>query len=236
VNLGHGSGGSNDSLDSTLSFGSVAPIRVLLADDQSLFREGLRALLKTRPELQVVGEAANGREAVERAVALRPDVVLMDLDMPVLDGVAATRQLREQGAASKVIALTTFLDDEHVFEALRAGAVGYLLKDAAVDSLVDAIVHAASGQAVLAPQVTAKVVSEFARLARPAPHPWKDALSERELQVLQELSRGSSNKDIAVALSLSEGTVKNHVTRILEKLGVTDRVQAALKARESGLV
>jgi DNA-binding NarL/FixJ family response regulator len=219
-----------------LGFSSaVPPIRVLIADDQTLFREGLRALLSTEATVEVVGEASNGKEAVERAAALGADVVLMDLAMPVMDGVAATRQLKGSGPSPRVIALTTFDDDEHVFEALRAGAVGYLLKDSAARALVSAIQSAARGESFLEPSVATKVVAELARMAPPA-HPWTELLSQRELEVLQGIARGESNKEIASALHLSEGTVKNHVTRILEKLGVSDRVQAALKAREAGAV
>ncbi|WP_394835700.1 response regulator transcription factor [Pendulispora rubella] len=211
-------------------------IRVLIVDDQALFREGLRTVLGARG-VDVVGEASNGEEAVALASELAPDVVLMDLRMPVLDGVEATRRISKLPHAPRVIALTTFDDDASVFEALRAGALGYLLKDTRSEKLVEAIGLAARGEALLQPSIAAKLVSEFARLSA---IPKRDAaaelgLSERELAVLRELARGASNKEIAVALSIAEGTVKNHVTSIFTKLGVQDRTQAALKARELGI-
>jgi DNA-binding NarL/FixJ family response regulator len=218
----------------------VTAVRVLLVDDQTLFRAGLRTLLSTRPELEVVGEAENGQEALRVAAQTRPDVVLMDLKMPVLDGVAATRRLRVQLPACRVVALTTFEDDELVFEVLRAGAVGYLLKDAPVERLVEATLAAARGESVLQPSVASKVLAELSRLASqpsaPAPPSLLDRLSERERDVLRLVSRGASNKEIAAALFLAEGTVKNHVTAILTKLEVDDRTQAALRARELGLI
>jgi DNA-binding NarL/FixJ family response regulator len=213
-------------------------IRLLLVDDQSLFREGLRTLLSLHEDLQVVGEAANGQEALAAADALRPDVVLMDLRMPVLDGVAATRRLREALPGIRVIVVTTFDDDELVFDGLRAGAVGYLLKDVSSDKLVEAIRAAARGESFLQPSIAAKVLTEFSRLERtaPAPQPLVEPLSERELEILRLLAGGQSNKEIAAALYIAEGTVKNHVTNILGKLGVHDRTQAALRAREMGLL
>jgi len=222
-------------------------IRVLLVDDQALFREGLRTLLSIRPDLEVVGEAENGREAVDMAAELRPDVILMDLRMPVLNGVAATRQLQAERPECKVIVLTTFDDDEYVFDGLRAGAVGYLLKDVSSDRLVEAIRAAARGETFLEPSIAAKVVAEFTRLSgerrsggtRPSAteeRPLVEPLSERELEILGVLAAGASNREIAQQLYITEGTVKNHVTNILGKLGVRDRTQAALKARELGLV
>jgi len=215
----------------------MTPVRVLLVDDQTLFRAGLRTLLSTRPEVEVIGEAENGQDAVRLAAQLRPDVVLMDLKMPVLDGVAATRRLRVQLPTCRIVALTTFEDDELVFEVLRAGAVGYLLKDAPVDRLVDAILAAARGESVLQPSVASKVLAELSRLSsQPAPAASAlDRLSERERDVLRQIARGASNKEIAAALFITEGTVKNHVTSILAKLEVGDRTQAALRARELGL-
>ena len=211
-------------------------VRVLLVDDQTLFRQGLRTLLSTRSEVEVVGDAENGQIALERAAATRPDVVLMDLKMPVLDGVAATRRLRVQLPSCRVVALTTFEDDELVFECLRAGAVGYLLKDAPIARLVEAIQAAARGESVLQPSVASKVLAELSRLAGSAPAAGELAkLSERERDVLRLIARGASNKEIAAALFLAEGTVKNHVTSILTKLEVDDRTQAALRARELGL-
>jgi DNA-binding NarL/FixJ family response regulator len=212
--------------------------RVLIADDQALFREGLRKVLEANG-LEVVGEAANGEEAVQLAVERTPDVVLMDLRMPVMDGVGATRQIAQLPRAPRVVALTTFDDDASVFDALRAGALGYLLKDTQSTKLIEAIELAARGHAWLQPSVAAKVVSEFARTA---PVPGKRdvagdlGLSEREVAVVRQLASGASNKEIAVALRIAEGTVKNHVTNIFGKLKVHDRTQAALRARELGLV
>lgn len=219
----------------------MIPVRVLIVDDQRLFRDGLATLLSVRPEVEVVGEAANGLEALERAAALRPQVVLMDLRMPVLGGVEATRRLRAADPQVRVVALTTFDDDDDVFEALRAGAVGYLLKDVSAEVLVEAVRVAARGESFLHPSVARKVVAEFTRLAEvsaptPIAEPPVESLSERELQVLRLLAAGSSNKEIALALRLAEGTVKNHVTNVLGKLGVRDRVQAALQAKALGLL
>jgi DNA-binding NarL/FixJ family response regulator len=213
-------------------------IRLLLVDDQALFREGLRTLLSLHEDLQVVGEAGNGLEALAAADALRPDVVLMDLRMPVLDGVAATRRLLAAHPASRVIVVTTFDDDELVFDGLRAGAVGYLLKDVSSDKLVEAIRAAARGESFLQPSIAAKVLAEFNRLERSAapPPPLAEPLSERELEILRLLAAGDSNKEIAAALFIAEGTVKNHVTNILGKLDARDRTQAALRARELGLI
>jgi DNA-binding NarL/FixJ family response regulator len=217
----------------------VPPVRVLLVDDQALFREALATLLGVRPEIEVVGEAGNGAEALDRAATLHPDVVLMDLRMPVLDGVSATRRLRVEQPGTRVLALTTFDDDEDVFAALRAGAVGYLLKDVSADRLVEALLAAARGESVLQPSVAARVVARFAAMpddAPPRPQPLVVPLSDRELEVLRLLADGGSNREIAAALFLAEGTVKNHVTNVLAKLGARDRTQAALRARALGLV
>jgi DNA-binding NarL/FixJ family response regulator len=214
-------------------------VRVLLVDDQALFREALATLLAVRPEIAVVGEAGDGAAALERAAVLRPDVVLMDLHMPVLDGIAATRRLRVEQPDVRVLALTTFDDDEDVFAALRAGAVGYLLKDVASERLVEALLAAARGESVLQPSVAARVVARFAQLpddGPPRPQPLVVPLSERELGVLKLLADGSSNREIAGTLFLAEGTVKNHVTNVLAKLGARDRTQAALRARGLGLI
>ena len=215
------------------------PVRVLLVDDQALFREALATLLQVRPEIEVVGEARDGDDAVRQVAALRPDVVLMDLHMPVLDGTAATRRLRVEHPGTRVLALTTFDDDEDVFAALRAGAVGYLLKDVTSDRLVEALLAAARGESVLQPSVAARVVARFAQLpddGPPRPQPLVVPLSDRELEVLRLLADGASNREIAAALFLAEGTVKNHVTNVLAKLGARDRTQAALRARGLGLV
>ncbi len=216
-------------------------IRILLADDQALFREGLRTLLSVHPDFVVVGEAANGQEALQLAASLRPTVVLMDLRMPILDGVAATRRLHASQPECRVIILTTFDDDEYVFDGLRAGAVGYLLKDVPSEKLAEAIRAAARGETFLQPSVATKVVAEFTRLTqqnivpKPAPPSLIEPLSERELEILRLVAHGSSNREIANALFITEGTAKNHLTNILSKLGVRDRTQAALKARELGL-
>jgi len=213
----------------------MTPVRVLLVDDQALFREALATLLAVRDDVDVVGEAGDGDEALRRAVELAPDVVLMDLHMPVLDGIAATRRLRIEQPEIQVIALTTFDDDEDVFAALRAGAVGYLLKDVSSARLVEAVLAAARGESVLQPSVAAKVVARFAQLPdtapTPSPQPLVVSLSKRELDVLRLLADGLSNREIASTLFLAEGTVKNHVTNVLTKLGARDRTQAALRAR-----
>lgn len=216
----------------------MKPIRVLLVDDQALFREGCRTVLSVHAGIEVVGEAANGEEALRRVQALQPDVVLMDLRMPVLDGVTATRRIHGEHPQSRVIVLTTFDDDEEVFDALRAGAVGYLLKDTPSARLVEAIEAAARGESFLQPSVAAKVVAEFSRLPprASANESLVAPLSERELDVLRHLTRGQSNKEIASDLGITEGTVKNHMTNVLSKLGALDRLQAALKAKELGLV
>lgn len=214
------------------------PVRVLLVDDQALVRDALRALLSSTPAVEVVGEAADGLEGVRLAASLRPQVTLMDLRMPRLGGVDATRRIRALDANLRVLVLTTFDEDTDVFEALRAGASGYLLKDAGRERLIEALHTVARGESFLQPSIAAKVVTEFARLTRPG-RGWEslpERLSERELDVLRQLALGRSNKEIAAALDLVEGTVKNHMSSILGKLGVLDRTQAALKARDLGLL
>ena len=214
----------------------MPPIRILIVDDQALFREGLRTLLSVQPGLEIAGEAANGVEALRQAALLKPDVVLMDLQMPVMDGAAATRRLKAQQPDVQVIVLTTFDDEENVFEGLRAGAVGYLLKDTPSSRLVEAIRLAARGESFLEPSVAAKVVSEFARLAPRPAELLADPLSEREIEVLRLVADGASNREIAARLVIAEGTVKNHLTSILAKLEVSDRTEAAVKARERGVI
>jgi DNA-binding NarL/FixJ family response regulator len=217
----------------------VSAVRVLVVDDQALFREALVTLLGARSGVEVVGEAGDGQQALERAATLQPDVVLMDLHMPVLDGIAATRRLRVEQPGVRVLALTTFDDDEDVFAALRAGALGYLLKDVSSDLLVEAVLSAARGESVLQPSVAAKVVARFAQLddaPRTRPQPLVVPLSDRELDVLRLVADGRSNREIATALFLAEGTVKNHVTNVLGKLGARDRTQAALRARALDLL
>ena len=212
--------------------------RILLVDDQRLMRDGLRTLLELEGDLEVVGEAADGTEALESYAAVQPDVVLMDVRMPKMDGVEATRRLIGRWPAARVIILTTFDDDEYVFEGLRAGARGYLLKDVSGHELAEAVRTVAAGGALIEPSIARKVLSEFARLAPPARPPEEglpEPLSEREREVLQTLTLGLSNREIAIRLSLAEGTVKNYVTSILQKLGVRDRTQAAVRARELGI-
>ncbi|KQZ11457.1 LuxR family transcriptional regulator [Agromyces sp. Root1464] len=210
-------------------------IRVLVADDQALFREALTTLLEVQQGIEVVGEAGNGEEAVRRSSQLRPDVVLMDLRMPVLDGIAATARLRTEQPDVRVLALTTFDDDEDVFAALRAGAIGYLLKDVSSAKLVEALGAADRGESVLQPSVAAKVVARVAKLPQEAQAP-EHPLTEREVEVVRLLADGRSNREIARALYLAEGTVKNLVTSVLAKLDVRDRTQAALRARDVGIL
>ena len=217
----------------------MTPIRVLLVDDQKLMREGLRVLLEMEPDLEVAGEAGDGEAALAAYAEQQPDVVLMDVRMPGMDGVEATRRLRERWPEARVIILTTFDDDEYVFEGLRAGALGYLLKDVSGHELAEAVRTVARGGALIEPSVARKVVAEFARLASPARAPdagLPEPLTEREQEILQLLAQGLSNREIAQRLFLAEGTVKNYVTRILGKLGARDRTQAALRARELGLI
>lgn len=215
-------------------------IRILLVDDQSLFREALRTLLTVQPDFEVVGEASNGEEGVRLAVKLSPNVVLMDLRMPVLDGVAATRRLHELLPNCRVIALTTFDDDELVFEGLRAGAAGYLLKDVSAEKLFEAIRAAHRGEYFLLPSITAKVLAEFSRLSRrPAIRQSEtliEPLSSREIEILRLVATGVSNKEIAENLVIAEGTVKNHLTSIFGKLEVKDRMQAVIRATDLGII
>ena len=216
------------------------PVRVLVVDDQTLFREALTTLLEVRDEVEVVGAVGDGAQALEAVALLRPDVVLMDLRMPVLDGVATTRRLAVEHPDVRVLVLTTFDGDDEVFPALRAGAVGYLLKDATASRLVEAVQAAARGESVLQPSVATKLIARVSQLpdppAVPRPQPLVDPLTERELDVLRAVADGLSNREAAALLFLSEGTVKNHVTNVLAKLGVRDRTQAALRARALGLL
>lgn len=215
-------------------------IRVLLADDQALFREGLETLLSVHKDIQVVGQAVNGQEAVDMALKLRPDVILMDMQMPILNGIGATRRLKQSMPDCRVIVLTTFNDNETIFDALRAGAVGYLLKDVGSAQLAESVRATARGEAILDPSVAAKVVAEFSRVSSlvggTSSEVLSEPLSERETELLRLIALGANNKEIGEALFITEGTVKNHITHILGKLGVRDRTQAALKAKELGLI
>jgi DNA-binding NarL/FixJ family response regulator len=209
-------------------------VRVMIVDDQALFRAGLSALLEGAPEIEVVAQAASANDALAACARARPDVVLMDMHMPSTDGAECTRKLLMANASLRVIALTTFDDDETVLAAIRAGAQGYLLKDVTADDLVGAIHDVASGKSAMDPGVLHKVLGELRRTAEGGggePH----GLSERELHVLLGLMDGKSNKEIGRELAIAEGTVKNHLTSIFTKLGVTDRTSAALRARELGV-
>lgn len=218
---------------------TAAPIRILLVDDQRLMREGLRMLLELEPDLEVVGEAADGAAALAEYGRLLPDVVLMDIRMPGMDGVEATRRIRARWPDARIIIVTTFDEDAYVFDGLRAGALGYLLKDISGHDLAEAVRTVAAGGALIQPSVAARVVAEFARLAppaRPAGERLPEPLSEREQEILKLVAAGLTNREIADRLALAEGTVKNYVTVILGKIGARDRTQAALRAHELGLV
>ena len=215
------------------------PVSVLIADDQALVRAGFRAILETQPDLKVVGEAVDGRDAVDLARLRRPDVVLMDIKMPSLDGLEATRRVvAEAGDATAVLILTTFDLDEYVYAALRAGASGFLLKDAPPEQLIAAVHTLSGGDALIAPAITKRLIEQFARASPPsgASAAALEELTPRELEVLVLIARGRSNREIASELVLSEATVKTHVKRVLAKLGVRDRVHAVVLAYESGLI
>jgi DNA-binding NarL/FixJ family response regulator len=210
-------------------------VRVLVADDQALVRAGFRMILEAQPDIEVVAEAGNGREAVEAAARLRPDVALMDVRMPEMDGLEATRLLSD---SVRVVVLTTFDLDEYVYDALAAGASGFLLKDVSRDELVHAVRVVAAGDAMLAPSVTRRLVAEFAR-QRPAPRPTPtrlNVLTSREREVLELVARGLSNAEIAAELFVGEATVKSHVAHLLMKLDLRDRIQAVILAHELGIV
>ena len=217
------------------------PINVLIAEDQTLMRQGLKTILELEEGFNVVGEASNGQEAVERALALKPDVVLMDVQMPRMNGVEATAQLASLLPAVRVIILTTFDYDEYVFDGIKAGARGYLLKDTPADELLAAIRKVHAGESIIQPSIAARMIAEFSRrqdatsgqAAQSSPC---DELSERELEVLRLLADGLSNREIATRLVLAEGTIKNHVSTILDKLHAANRTQAARVAREQGLI
>ena len=211
-------------------------IRVLVADDQSMVRAGFRMLLSREQDVDVVAEASNGLEAVDKAARFQPDVVLMDIRMPELDGLQATRQILAADPSARVLVLTTFDLDEYVYEALRAGASGFVLKDDPPEQLLGAIRTVAAGDALLSPSVTKQVIDQFSRLPRHEPPEGLAELTEREREVLALIAEGRSNSEIGEALFISDTTVKTHVTHVLQKLGLRDRVQAVVLAYQSGLV
>ncbi|MER7467208.1 response regulator transcription factor [Streptomyces sp. NPDC097981] len=214
-------------------------IKVLIVDDQMMVREGFSVLLNAMDGIEVVGEAVDGREAIERVAALRPDVVLMDIRMPVMNGLEATREIVASDADAKVLVLTTFDLDEYVYQALRAGASGFLLKDASARQLADGVRVVAAGEALLAPSVTKRLILEFSKISTPqrvADPAGVGELTERETEVLVLIAQGLSNAEIADRLIVAESTIKTHVSRILVKLGLRDRTQAAVFAYETRLV
>jgi DNA-binding NarL/FixJ family response regulator len=214
-------------------------IRILLADDHALMRHGLRGMLDAQPDMEVVGEAQDGADAVDQSIRLRPDVVVMDIRMPRLDGIEATKRLvGHGGSAFRILVLTTFDLDEYVYEALRAGAGGFMLKDAPPQQLADAVRTVARGESLLAPAITRRLIERYVSLPSPdtARRERFGDLTEREMHVLRLLTRGLSNAEIGEQLFVSEATVKTHVTRVLQKLSVRDRVQAVVLAYEGGLV
>ena len=215
-------------------------IRVLLVDDQALFREGLDTLLSVHKDIQVIGQASNGQAAVDLALKLRPDVILMDMQMPILNGVGATRRLKGSLPDCRIIVLTTFDDKETIFDALRAGAVGYLLKDVGSAQLAESIRRTARGESILDPSVAAKVVAEFSRVSSlvtaTRSEVLAEPLSEREIEVLRLVTAGMSNREIAAQLFISRGTAKTHIHNLCGKLSVHNRTEAAMRARELGLV
>jgi DNA-binding NarL/FixJ family response regulator len=210
-------------------------IRVLVVDDQSMVRAGFRMLLAGEEDIEVVAEASNGLEAVEKAARFRPGVILMDIRMPELDGLQATRRIIAADGDARILVLTTFDLDEYVYEALRAGASGFVLKDDSPEQLIGAIRTVAGGDALLSPTITKRVIQKFARMPRPAPPKELDQLSEREREVFRLMARGLSNGEIASELYISETTVKTHVTHILQKLNLRDRVQAVVLAYQTGV-
>jgi DNA-binding NarL/FixJ family response regulator len=210
--------------------------RVLIADDQALVRGGFRAILAAQPDLEVVAEAGNGREAVAEVARTEPDVALVDVRMPEMDGIEATRRITAATPVCRVLMLTTFDVDEHVYDAFRAGATGFLLKTVAPEDLVHAVRAAHAGDALLAPAITRRLIERFVVAPKPDGHVQLEQLTPRERDVLQLLAQGLSNAEIGAALFVSQGTVKTHVGRILAKLGLRDRVQAVVLAYESGLV
>ncbi len=210
------------------------PIRVLIADDHTVVRDGLAAILDGRPDIDVVGQAANGIEAVEKAKQLRPDVILMDLRMPEMDGAEAMRRIREQDTEVRFLVLTTFDNDEYIFEAIQAGAKGYLLKDVSRQELFRAVIAVYRGESLIQPAVASRVLDRFVELSRrTAPG---ETLSDREVEVLRLMARGAANKEIAAELVISESTVKSHIANIFQKLDVNDRTEAVTKALQKGII
>ncbi|HET6186636.1 MAG TPA: response regulator transcription factor [Trebonia sp.] len=210
-------------------------IRVLVADDQSMVRAGFRMLLTGEQDIEVVAEASNGREAVAMAERFNPAVVLMDIRMPEIDGLEATRRILAANQAARILILTTFGLDEYVYEALRAGASGFVLKDDPAEQLISAVRTVAAGNALLSPAITKRVIRQFTRITRPAPPKELGELTEREREILRLIATGLSNAEIGRGLYISETTVKTHVTHILQKLGLRDRVQAVVLAYQAGL-
>jgi len=216
---------------------SPPDVRVLVVDDQQLIRDGIASMLDIQPGVVVVGTAKNGQEALEQASALAPDIILMDIHMPVMNGIEATLKLRRQIPESQVVMLTTFDDESYIIRSLQAGACGYLLKDIAVDELAQAVKLAHAGVYQLAPEIAGKLVGNLMLKSQPkAPRPSEFGLTKRELEVLKLIARGATNSEIAEQLFVSQGTVKNHVSSILNRLGLRDRMQAALFAIENNLV
>jgi len=216
---------------------SSPDVRVLVVDDQQLIRDGIASMLDIQPGVAVVGTAKNGQEALEQASALAPDIILMDIHMPVMNGIEATLKLRQQIPESQVVMLTTFDDESYIIRSLQAGACGYLLKDIAVDELAQAVKLAHAGVYQLAPEIAGKLVGNLRVESQPkAPRPSELGLTKRELEVLKLIARGATNREIAEQLFVSQGTVKNHVSSILNRLGLRDRMQAALFAIENNLV
>ena len=210
-------------------------VRVLVADDQSMVRAGFRMLLAEEPDIEVVAEASNGLEAVDKAARFRPTVVLMDIRMPQLDGLEATRRILAADDTARILILTTFDLDEYVYEALRAGASGFVLKDDPPEQLIAAVRIVAGGDALLSPAITKRVIKQFTRMPQPAPPRQLDDLTERELDVFRFIARGLSNAEIGRELYISDTTVKTHITHILQKLDLRDRVQAVVLAYQTGL-
>jgi len=210
-------------------------VTILVCDDQAIVRKGIRALLATESKIVVIGEAENGRDAISRVEALRPDVILMDLVMPEMDGIEAIRQITARQPKARIVVLTSFATDDKVFPAIKAGALGYLLKDSSPTELLQAIQHVYRGEPSLHPTIARKVLQELSRPEEPAKPPTSDPLTEREVEVLRLVARGLSNQQIANQLLISEATVRTHVSNILSKLHLASRIQAALYALDKGL-